>query len=139
MTCSLTCSFPSATHTARPDFCLSAITATAHGYKLNVVGPDRSDQMRTIGLLDKLWAIRDFLALVPDHPSTVVAFVDAYDVLFNGSPKKLVSGLVSSGYRVLFAAEKGCCRCACSSNGAQLLFPGISSPGSLPPTPPGSL
>ncbi len=60
---------------------------------------------------------------IPSDNRSIVAFVDPYDTLLTAGPATLVGGLLASGSRVLFPAQRACCR--------SLL---LSSP-SLPPIP----
>ena len=70
----------SATNISRPDFCISAVSAVSYKFKINVIGGDRQKQFNQYGPLDKLWALRKYLELIPDHPNTLIAFVDAYGI-----------------------------------------------------------
>ena len=83
-----------ATDVARPDFCLFAASAYARGFSLNVIGRTRQDAYKEVWQLDKAWALRDFLRAVPDEPHAIVAMLDAYDVLMNGSPRQMVQKIV---------------------------------------------
>lgn len=98
-----------ATHLERPDFCLMAVSATSYGFPLNVLGTNRKHLFKENGLLDKLWALKEFVDALPVHPDIIVAFVDAYDTIFNGSPKALARRMIMSGKNIVFASEKGCC------------------------------
>ena len=40
---------------------------------------------------------------------TIILYVDAYDVIFMGSPQKLVDKFLATQKNVLFGSEKGCC------------------------------
>ncbi len=68
----------SATQIARSDFCIAATSAVAHGFQVNVLGTQRQKQFDEFGPLDKMWALRKFLELLPDHPNVIIAFIDAY-------------------------------------------------------------
>jgi hypothetical protein len=98
-----------ATHLTRPDFCIMAVSATSYGFPLNVLGTNRQQRFKENGLLDKLWALQEFVDALPVHSDIIVAFVDAYDTIFNGSPKALARRLVVSGQNIVFASERGCC------------------------------
>ena len=110
-----------------------ALSAINNGFNLNVIGPARKDFYDTIGSMDKLWAYKEFgryiytddmisallnhiraVSAIPSdaHHQVVVVLVDAYNTLFTGDPKTLVRKLISSGHRVVFAAQKSCCRFA---------------------------
>ena len=75
----------------------------------------RQAQFDWYRLLDKLWALRDFVAGVRNttpedmRNCVVVLFFDAYDVLVNGRPRTLVKPFVRSKKSILIGAEKGCC------------------------------
>lgn len=97
-----------ATDVSRADFCMFATSAAARGFRLNVGGLTRGREYQDQWLLDKVWVLRDFVRLVPDAPDVVVMTVDAFDVLLNGGPERVVSELVGSGHSVLFASERGC-------------------------------
>ena len=97
-----------ATHLERHDFCLTAVSATSYGFPLNIIGTNRKQQFKENGPLDKLWALQDFLNALPVHSDIIVAFVDAYDSIFNGSPKALARRMIMSGQNIVFASEKGC-------------------------------
>lgn len=53
--------------------------------------------------------LTDFVDELQDDRHSLVLFVDAYDVLHAATPTALLRRMVSSGARVLFSAEKGCC------------------------------
>lgn len=97
------------------EFCAMAASASAHGFRLNVLGEGRQQHFQRDKLLDKLWTTKDFVAgaleTTPEdmRTRTVILFLDAYDVLVNGGPRTLVRRFVRSKKRILFSAEKGCC------------------------------
>jgi len=97
------------------EFCVMAASATAHGYRLNVLGEGRKAYFDQDSFLDKLWALRDFVAGVmhttPEdmRNHTLILFFDGYDVLFSGNPRTLVKRFVRHKRKLLFGAENGCC------------------------------
>ncbi len=68
----------SATNISRADFCIAAASAVSYKFQVNVIGTSRQAQFKRFGPLDKLWALQDFVALIPDHPNVLFAFIDAY-------------------------------------------------------------
>ena len=63
---------------SRPDFCIAAISATAYGFPINVLGTRRQHKFDEYGPLDKLWALLDFVEMLPEDPHVIIAFIDAY-------------------------------------------------------------
>ena len=81
-------------------------TARWHGWSaLHVIGTQEGFDSH--GLVDKLRALRRFARKWPGD--TILAFVDAYDVIINNEPAALETAFLSSGKRVLLASENGCC------------------------------
>lgn len=95
-----------ATNISRADFCIFATSASAHGFRVNVLG--RASRFRKHGWPDRVWTLRKFTKMIPDDPNAIVVFMDAYDIILNSSPRKLVAAFINSGARVLFSAERGC-------------------------------
>jgi hypothetical protein len=58
-------------------------------------------------LVDKVRALLRYVRGRPDD--SIVAFVDAYDVIVNNAPFHLEATFLASGKRVLVASERGCC------------------------------
>jgi len=112
-----------ATNITSKGFCTMAASAGGHGFQLNVLGEDRQLQFEESGCNGRLWVVRDFvtriMALCVEgenphrrHPScdrTIVLYLDAYDVIFMGSPQKLIDKFLATQKNVLFGSEKGCC------------------------------
>ena len=96
-------------------FCTMAASAAAYGFALNVIGEGRQAQFDKEGCNERLWVVKDFVDYVHKHTLvhlknfTVILFIDAYDVLFNGTPKVLIKRLLASHKNILFGSEKGCC------------------------------
>jgi len=96
------------------EFCVMAASASANGFRLNVLGEGRQANFDQDRFLDKLWALRDFVAGVQSatpegmRNRTLVLFSDGYDVLVNSNPKTLVKRFVNQKKKILFGAEKGC-------------------------------
>ena len=86
-----------------------ATSALRFGFELNIIGRKRATGWAEYGYTDKLWALSEFLTNVPNDSHTIILFVDAYDVIFAGAPSHLIDQLLSSGKRILFSSEKGCC------------------------------
>jgi hypothetical protein len=81
-------------------------TARWHGWSaLHVIGSEEGFQ--THGLVDKLVALRKFAKDWPDQ--TILVFVDGYDVVVNNEPTQLETAFLSSGKRIMFSSELGCC------------------------------
>ena len=103
------------TTTQSKEFCVMAASASAYGFRLNVLGEGRRENFERDRFLDKLWALKDFMAGVMNATAedmrthTLILFLDAYDVLINGTPRTLVKRFVKSNKKILFSAEKGCC------------------------------
>jgi len=97
------------------EFCVMAASASAHGYKLNVLGEGRQAHFDQHRFLDKLWSLKDFVVGVmhttPEYMRnhTLILFFDGYDVLFSGNPRTLVKRFVHHKRKLLFGAENGCC------------------------------
>jgi hypothetical protein len=68
----------SATHLQNPGFCIAAFSAWAYGIPLNVLGTKRQQNFDKFGPLDKLWALQEFVELLPRRPNIIIAFIDAY-------------------------------------------------------------
>jgi len=81
-------------------------TARWHGWSaVHVIGTQEGFDSH--GLVDKLRALLRFSRKWPGD--TILAFVDAYDVVINNEPAALEAAFLSSGKRVLLASENGCC------------------------------
>ena len=97
------------------EFCVMAASASAHGFRLNVLGEARQGNFERDRYLDKLWALKDFMAGVMNTTTedmrahTLILFLDSYDVLVNGTLRTLVKCFVKSKKKILFSSEKGCC------------------------------
>jgi len=97
------------------EFCVMGASASAYGFRLNVLGEGRQSHFEQDRFLDKLWTLRDFVAGVMNTTSedtrnrTLILFVDGYDVLVTGKPRTVVKRFVKSKKKILFGAEKGCC------------------------------
>jgi hypothetical protein len=97
------------------EFCVMGASANAYGFRLNVLGEGRQAHFEQDRFLDKLWALRDFVAGVMNttpedmRNHTLILFVDGYDVLVTGKPRTLVKRFVHSRKKILFGAENGCC------------------------------
>lgn len=103
------------TTTRSKEFCVMSASASAYGFRLNVLGEARQSNFERDRYLDKLWALKDFMAGVlyttaaDMRARTLILFLDAYDVLVNGTPQTLVRRFVKAKKKILFSAGKGCC------------------------------
>jgi hypothetical protein len=81
-------------------------SARWHGWSaLQVIGTQEG--FNAHGLVDKLRALRRYVRGRPDD--SLLAFVDAYDVIVNHAPFHLEATFLASGKRVLVSSERGCC------------------------------
>lgn len=102
------------TTTRSKEFCVMAASASAYGFRLNVLGEARQSNFERDRYLDKLWALKEFMTGVINNTAsdmkarTLILFLDAYDVLVTGTPQTLVKRFVKSKRKILFSAETGC-------------------------------
>ena len=95
-----------ATEVSRADFCIFATSASAHGFRLNVLGQE--SRFRKYGWPERVWTLRKFMKIISDEPNTIVVFMDSYDTIINSSPHDLVAAFIDTGASVLFSSERGC-------------------------------
>lgn len=93
-----------ASHGGRDDrFCRAVESAYHHSIKLTILGWGE----KWLGLSQKLTAAYNYAKSIP--PTDVLMFVDAFDVMFAGTPEYIMEQFrASSKTGVLFAAECGC-------------------------------
>lgn len=90
------------TTTRSKEFCVMAASASAYGFRLNVLGEARQSNFERDRYLDKLWALKEFMTGVINNTAsdmkarTLILFLDAYDVLVTGTPQTLVKRFVKS-------------------------------------------
>ena len=72
----------SATTLEKAGFCIAAASASAYGFTVNVLGTRRKETFDEFGALDKLWALKEFVETIPDHPDVIIAFMDGYGSIF---------------------------------------------------------
>ncbi|EKX38306.1 hypothetical protein GUITHDRAFT_144412 [Guillardia theta CCMP2712] len=77
-------------------------------FQVNVIGTNRKDGFDKLSYLDKIYALKDFLDMVPFEEDNIIVFVDAYDVLFNRTIKYLLKEFLKMKHRVVYSAEVGC-------------------------------
>lgn len=105
-----------ATHTNNKGFCFMNTSLQKFEFpSITILGLDRKAHFRKHRLTDKLWALRDYIsffhsATKNDSHSTVILFLDAYDVLVNAHAHDMLERFHNNRgqHRILFAAEKGC-------------------------------
>jgi hypothetical protein len=110
------------------EFCVMAASASAHGFRLNLLGEvsasagrkrreARQAHLDRGGYLHKLWALRDFAVGVgsatPDdmRNRTLILFFDGYDVPVNGTPRTLVKRPVHKKLDPRRSGKASCTRC----------------------------
>jgi len=106
--------FTYATDTSSRGFCVTAASAVANGFRLNVLGVGQQISMENM-YMSKMWTLKEVVdALLREidkelQKRTLIFFIDAYDVLVSGTPSALVTKTLLSRKKILFSGEKGCC------------------------------
>ena len=118
---------------ATDEFCETMRSASSHGFLRTVVlGMNRGVEFKSHGLLDKVYALHEFVEhVITLHPDSHILFTDGYDVAFNGHISDTARGYAAAvsshntSTNVLFSGEMGCCgtvnavamlRSSCDSN-----------------------
>jgi len=92
-----------ASHGGRDDrFCRAVESAYHHSIELTILGWG----VKWTGLSQKLYAAYNYAKSIP--PTDIIMFVDAFDVMFAGSPEYILEQFRASSKTILFAAECGC-------------------------------
>lgn len=106
--------FTYASDTSSKGFCVTAASAVANGFRLNVLGGGQHNSIGNI-YMSKIWTLKEVVdALLREidkgmKKRTLIFFIDAYDVLVTGTPSALVTKTLLSRKKILFSGEKGCC------------------------------